>query len=157
MSPTAKVRLAACKSFNQRNCDTRQMIWHDITSLFSSTLVSRAGLEPATTALKVQIRHLSVYPDALFSVVYRLSRGHRKPPKDKKVAKSDAKSNWLCCPCFPPTEQPRQAKKLIRSKLKDRALSPLAGTISRSGMTGRDLPNLVFFILSRTNPSIELP
>ena len=32
--------------------------------------MSRAGLEPATTALKVQIRNLSLRPDALFSATY---------------------------------------------------------------------------------------
>jgi hypothetical protein len=32
-------------------------------------MVSRAGLEPATTALKVQIGHLSLHATALFSVV----------------------------------------------------------------------------------------
>jgi len=67
-----------------------------VKPLIFSILVSRAGLEPATTALKVQIGHLSLHRNALFSVTYGLSKGHREPPKDKKVAKSDAKSNWLC-------------------------------------------------------------
>ena len=63
-------------------------------------MVSRAGLEPATTALKVQIGHLNLHHYALFSVTYSLSKGHREPQKDKKVAKSDARSNWLRSPVF---------------------------------------------------------
>ena len=91
--------------------------------LIFSNLVSRAGLEPATTALKVQIGHLSLHPDALFSVTYGLNKGHREPTKDKKVAKSDAKSKWLCGVPFSSTKQHSSAReKCSRSQPKDRGV-----------------------------------
>lgn len=39
-----------------------------MSSNLLNLMVSRAGLEPATTALKVQIGYFSVHSDVLFSV-----------------------------------------------------------------------------------------
>jgi len=79
-------------------------------------MVSRAGLEPATTALKVQIGYFSVHGDVLFSVTYRLTGSHREPPKDKKVAKSDAKSNLHFISTVPARSKPDPAHLLPRAQ-----------------------------------------